>query len=273
LVWKTALPIIKNHFFFGVGFGNYKLVSGFYGENPSIGANNMFLQILSENGIFGLIFFLLMLAVFLVSINKKLKISKDKILYLAVVFAVVTVLLYNFFVFSIWTATDILLLFFLLSFSIEKYGFTNRNKKINFYILLSLLSPLTIISGMPFYAEQKYEKAMSSLAGQNRQSAELELFNALRGDGLNSKYFNALSDIYLQHYQDSKQKEYLDFAVNLSENALKLNKYNDKYYYQLAWLYYFKGDKNLALKNIEEALKIEGDNSLYKQTRETIKAF
>ncbi|MDR1087352.1 MAG: O-antigen ligase family protein [Endomicrobium sp.] len=78
-VWKTALYVIKDNFLLGVGFNNYKSISLSYGifENVDVlYCDNIFLQVLAENGVFGLLFFLAILAVFLLSIAKEIKLKK-----------------------------------------------------------------------------------------------------------------------------------------------------------------------------------------------------
>jgi O-antigen ligase len=265
LVWKTALFIIKDNFLFGVGFNNYKTVSLAYStieDTNILYPDNIFLQVLSESGIFGFIFFIAMLTIFFYFILKKLK-TYDKTLYLPVLISVISFLFYNFFSSSAFVSTNMLLFFFLLAFPLDFYNVKQRKKKINSYVIIVLFLPFVIAVGKPLYAVLEYEKGLSFFATQKYSVAKDYFINAINNDSINPEYTSRLADVYFAIYQKTEKKVFLDFAIELSNYSSSLNKYNGKYYYQLAWLYHFKNDKQQAAANITKAVEMDSFNSLY----------
>jgi O-antigen ligase len=266
LMWKTALFVIKDHLLLGVGFNNYHTVSLAYKTIENLDMlipDNIFLQILVENGIFGLVFFVMIIVIFFYFINKKIK-KDEESLYLPILIAVTSFLFYNFFDSAVFISTNMLLFFFLLSFPLNSYNIKKRNTKINSYILNVLFLLLVFLMGKPLYAVQQYQKGLYFLANQKYPVAKDCFVSAICNDSLNSEYSSKLADIYFAMYQKTNQEVLLDFAIELYNYALDLNKYNGKYYYQLAWLYYFKGDDQKAYFSITKAIEVDPFNALYK---------
>lgn len=82
LIWKNCASMVKTFFLTGIGFGidNFKFVYRKFSpeEAPPIHLHNLFLQILIENGIFGLLFFLLIIiSVIKTSLSITLKSNKN----------------------------------------------------------------------------------------------------------------------------------------------------------------------------------------------------
>lgn len=264
--WKTALSIIKDNFIFGVGFGNYEAVSLQYSfiEGFDIsGADNIFFQVFAETGILGFIAFILMLLVFFYNINKKLKNKEQRYLYIPVLISVTAFLLFNSFSSAAFSSTNILMFFMLLAFPMNSFQVYSRKPKINTYLLIILILPLAISIGKPIYAHQEYKKGISSLTAGGFNIARDHFFNALNNDPVNPEYSNIISELYFALYKEKNNTVLLDIAIEYEKSAHILNKFNAKYYYQLAWLYNFKEERELASEYISKALDMDKFNPLY----------
>ncbi len=262
-LWKTAFAVIKGESL--LGFGNYESVSLKYAlqSSEAPGAANMFLQTLAETGVFGLIALIAIIAVFFYFILKKLHNKNNRILYLPVLMAAVSFILFNFFESSAFISTNILLFFILLAFPLEQYKITNRKFKINFYLFVLLLILLTFPLAKPIYAYQEYKKGIMFFSANKFSAAQDHFFNALKNDPLNPEYPSKLSDTYYAVYQKTENPVDLNMSLEYALRASELNKYEAKYYYQLAWLYHFKGNKQLASDNISEAVLRDKNNEHY----------
>ena len=162
LLWKTALFVIKDNFLVGVGFNNYKTVSSAYSfiENVDVSSiDNIFLQVLCENGIFGFILFMLVLIVFFYYVFKKIKENKN--FYLSILVACISFLVYNFFNSSAFISTNMLLLFFILAVPIKQNkDIKKRKHKIDAHLLIILFLPFVFALGKPVYANEQYKKGL-----------------------------------------------------------------------------------------------------------------
>jgi hypothetical protein len=273
LVWKTALAVIRDNFFIGVGFNNYKSVSLSYGTLENIDilyCHNLFLQIIAENGIIGFILFLSLLSVFFFFVIKKLKFRKEKITYLFVLFAVISFLFYNFFNSAAFISTNMLLFFFLLSFPFPQYIVEKRKRKINAYICVVLFLLFIFLLGAILYARQGYKKGISFFANKNFVQAKECFINAIGYDSLNPQYAGRLGDVYFAQYKANENKILLERAIKWSEYASSLAKNNGKYYYQLAWLYHLAKNNKKASDNIALAIEKDPFNLLYQDSCEIL---
>lgn len=99
----TAFLILKYHFFFGVGWGNYPLVSGnpLYvrmGDPVALPVfDNQYLQIIGETGFVGIILFIFVLSNFMIKFLKTLNHldGENKIFLLAIMTSLCVVLINN----------------------------------------------------------------------------------------------------------------------------------------------------------------------------------
>ncbi|MDR0676192.1 MAG: O-antigen ligase family protein [Elusimicrobiota bacterium] len=265
LIWKTALFVIKDNFLLGVGFNNYKTVSSAYGlvENIDISfVDNIFLQVLCENGIFGFIFFMLILTVFFYCIIRKIK--ENKSFYLPIFVACISFLIYNFFSSCAFISSNMLLFFFILAVPIgQVQNIKVRKYKINSHILILLFLPFIFALGKPIYAKEQYKKGLFYMATSKYLIAQDFFVSSICNDSSNPESFARLADIYFYQYQNTKKQIFIDTAISLYSRSLELNKYGSNYYYQLAWLYSFYGNKELAKKYLDKAIWVEPFNFLY----------
>jgi tetratricopeptide (TPR) repeat protein len=117
----------------------------------------------------------------------------------------------------------------------------------------------------PVYAQRQYQKGVSFFTAQKYSASYEYYLSALNGDCLNPEYASKISDNYFALYQTTKNDINLNNAVEYEKYALALNPFNAKYYAQLAWLYHFKGEKELASEYISKAVELDKANELYGQ--------
>jgi O-antigen ligase len=264
--WQTALNVIKNNFWTGVGPGNYSAASAAYSVSETAYSSqpgNVFLLIFAETGATGFAAFILLLASFFYFSFKKLKEENGKIIYLPVITAVTSFLVLAFFDSCIFVSTNVLLLFVLLAAPLHFKAAAARRKKINSYFLIVLVLPLAVALGKPAYAQQQYKKGIAFFAVKKYPVSHDYFLSALDNDCLNPDYASKLSDNFFAVYQDKGREIDLNNAVEYAKYALSLNPLNAKYYYQLAWLYHFKNEKKDASEYISKAVEIDKNNKLY----------
>ncbi|MCL2485313.1 MAG: O-antigen ligase family protein [Endomicrobia bacterium] len=265
-LWQTAADIIKSNPIFGVGLGNYENVSLFYSttENFDVSsAGNMFLQLIAETGIIGFTLFLCIVFVFFYFIIKKLKNTEEKVLPFNVLIAVCAVLMFNFFETSLFYLTNLVVFFILLAYPLDVIDLKPRVKQLSVYVTIPLLAALIFCAAKPMYAYRQYKTGLSFFAAQKYVVAMDSYFVAIQNDAINPEYSSRLADTYFAMYQQNDNLVSLYNAIGFAERASKLNRYNGRYYYQLAWLYHFKGDKEAAFANIEKAIRADRFNRIY----------
>ncbi|MDR1418496.1 MAG: hypothetical protein LBI80_05045 [Endomicrobium sp.] len=272
LVWKKAFFVIKDNFLFGVGFNNYKTVSSSYSLIDNIDTytvDNIFFQVLCENGIFGFIFFMLMLAVFFYYIIKNIK--ENRSFYFPIFVSCTSFLIYNFFISSAFISSNMLILFFILAVPIGQVkNIKTRKYKINSQILVLLFLPFIFVLGKPIYAKEQYKKGLFYMTTSKYPAAQDFFVSSIYNDSSNPESFARLADIYFYKYLNTKKQIFIDVAISLYRRCLELNKYGSNYYYQLAWLYSVYGNKELAKKYMDKAILIDPFNFLYNDNYNTL---
>jgi len=257
--WGVALSVIKDNFLTGVGFCNYSTVSGMYAKTPAFdvsGPENMCLQLLAETGVFGFVLFSAVLIVFFALIIKKLRSKENKVIYLPVMLAAVFFIVYNMFESSVFISTSMLVFFMILSFPIDVSEIKPRKKRINTYVSILLVLPVLYALAVPMLALEEYKKGIMFFTENKFAVARDCYIKAMEKDFLNPLFASKLSDTYFAVSRNEDKIHNLEKAIEYKKLASSLNRYNGKYYYDLAWLYKQKGEKQLASDNIVLALEM-----------------
>ncbi|MDR1942277.1 MAG: O-antigen ligase family protein [Endomicrobium sp.] len=266
ICWQTALSVIKDNFWTGAGLGNYQIVSSAYVDWQTAALSqpeNIFLLVFAEIGVAGFGAFALLIAMFFYFSFRRLKTGGDKTLYLPVLMAGSSFLTFAFFESCVLTSTNILLLFALLAFPLDFKEAVKRRRSVNSYFLIALILPLALSLGKPLYAQQQYKKGIAFFAVKKYTLSHDYFLSALDNDCLNPDYASKLSDNFFAVYSQNEREIDLNNAVEYAKYALSLNGYNAKYYYQLAWLYHFKNEKQKASDYISKAVEIDKYNKIY----------
>jgi len=257
--WHTALAVFKNNMLFGVGFTNYENASLYYASVSSANITfpeNMFLQILAETGLFGAVTFCAVVALFFYRAASALKEPSGKDLFLPLMLGVSAFMIFNFFESFSFVATNMLMFFIMLAVPLGQYQSEPRKRKANSYVLIVLTIPLLISLGMPVYAQQEFRKGIMFF-GAGRYSRALDFYTtAFRYDFMNPEYASKIADAYFAMYRETDNSVYLHLSFEYAKRAVELNRRDSRYYYQLAWLYHFMGEKQLASESIVKALEL-----------------
>ena len=263
-LWQTAASVIKDNFVLGTGFCNYQTVSEFYTKLPGVDmaqSDNLFLQLFAETGIAGLLLFISMLLVFFILIFKKLRVKENKTLYFPVLLSVIFFISVNMFESCAFISTNMLVLFIVLAFPADEVEVVKRKRKIiNTYIAILMLLPLIYAFALPLLANEDYKKGIMFFAAGKYTVSEDYFLSAINRDAQNPDFTSKLSDTYFAMRQGENSGLLLDKAIAYKQFALSLNRYEGKYYYDLAWMYHAKGDKILASENIIKALEMDKFN-------------
>ena len=120
-MWQMAGKIGMNSFWGGIGLGNYSLLvnSEFDYRNPAT-AHNLYLDIFSEIGFFGLIFWLLLILGTIWQAFRKLKIlenKKQKCILICLISSLVYFFIHSFFETAIYSPSVLALLMIILGLS------------------------------------------------------------------------------------------------------------------------------------------------------------
>jgi tetratricopeptide (TPR) repeat protein len=256
--WQAAVSVIKDNLITGSGFCNYSVVSAAYAKTAEADVSqteNLFLQIIAETGIPGFVLFISVLTIFFIFIAKKLRNEQNRSTCFPVMLAVIFFIIYNMFESTVFISTNMLVFFILLSFPLDMPEIKVRTKRINTYIAILLIIPFLYILALPSLAVEDYKKGIMLFAAGKYVPARDRYIKALERDALNPAYSSKLSDTYFAMSQKEKHLINLDKAIEYKKFALSLNKNEGKYYYDLAWLYRQKGEKQLASDNIVKALE------------------
>ena len=126
ILMEDSFKVAIEHFPFGVGAGNYIAYS--YSKHFS---HVSYLELFANQGVIGLIVYVSLLFMFIKRLYKRYKITKDKMLYLFLIFGIIFIFDNIFYVFY----TDIWLIsFFILvathseTYYVEHYGISKNNK-------------------------------------------------------------------------------------------------------------------------------------------------
>ena len=267
--WKAAFYVIKDNFFIGTGFCNYSTVSASYAKTAGFDVSqpdNLFLQLLAETGIFGFVLFLAVLAVFFIMIVKKLQNKENKAMYLPVMLAVIFFTAYNMFESSAFISTNMLVFFIVLSFPLDIAQIKVRIKKINTYVSVLLVLPVLYALALPLLAVEDYKKGIMFFAANKYAVARDYYISAMEKDVLNPAYAGKLADTYFAMSLKENGVLNLNKAIEYKKFALSLNKYSGKCYYDLAWFYKQKGEKQLASDNILKALEMDPFDAQFRES-------
>ena len=242
IIWLVVgLKIWLEHFFFGVGLGNFKFYYPQYLINvcmePSIATifvHNYFVHLAAETGVVGLFLFLF----FIFYILKK---TKNKIF----LYPLYGVLIQNFFDYVLYIPQNSILFFiFLSSLAVEdknKYMFEEKNRIVNLLYFLFLLIFLLycIISFI------KMDKIMVLVNSKQKDN----FYKAVSLDEtcwLGWKYL-AVSFV---------EEENLEEAKKMFTNVIKTNPFDVESYFYISVMNFKFGNKSDGYKFLKQMLQV-----------------
>jgi O-antigen ligase len=266
--WKTAWLMFKDNPVFGAGFGNYGALFLYYRPEyvlNTLFAHNIFLQILAETGIVGIISFA---AAFYFMAKNALQSFKNKSadsIYMKsaavgiIIFLIFNITEYSFYI-PVCLTTFFVLCGFLCRIEIEK-----RKSRFTFWIIIIAVLVSVYTAVLPVIAEQYYKIGKKSAAAKNYENAKEQYLKAVKYDAKNPEYLHQAADCSFKLYVLSFQteKSYLEETIDLELHSEKFYVHSAQIKSGIANLYSLKGDLQNAEKYTEAARKFDKFNPNY----------
>lgn len=275
--WKTAYIIFKQNIFFGCGLGNYAVL--FQNFRPELVLNTLFahniiMQFLSDTGILGLLSFIAILIIFYVKVIDKIISETDNYFYIVIALSITAFLTVNLVDYSFFVPAN-MMMFFIIMWSVFSAEPEKRLKgKMNIYILTVLLLYIAAVTIKPVVGHIHYKKGIEYYV-QNQYRFSIEEFEqAVKYDSKNPEYYTQLAKSYFALYdmvRGEKGQEYAEKSIEYNKKALEFYKSSSQIRSYLASTYWNLGDKENAVKYIEDAITYDKFNPNLMEYYEQIK--
>lgn len=268
--WKTAYLMFKKNIFFGCGLGNYTVLFKTFRPElvlNTLYAHNIILELLAEIGIFGILSFIALVGSFYIKIINKIAEKKDVSFYIPVFFSVTTFLIMNLFDYSFFVPANMLMFFVVVSSVFNLDLNKSQNNKINTIVLISLYSIFAIFVAKPVIGQIHYKKGIEFYVANQYKIAIEEFEKAIKFDKNNPEYYAQVSRAYFALYDKMREvgQIYADKAIEYNKKAIDLYKNSGDLRASLASIYWNKGQKELALKTMQEAIKYDRFNPYFEE--------
>lgn len=268
--WKTAYLMFKENIFFGCGLGNYTVLFKTFRPElvlNTLYAHNIVFELLAEIGIFGILSFMALMGIFYVKIIDKIIDNRNLCFYMPVAFSVTAFLIMNLVDYGFFVPANMLVFFIIVS-SVFNLDFEKSQKnKINTIVLIILYSVFAVFIVKPVIGQIHYKKGIEFYVENQYKLAIDEFEKAIKFDKNNPEYYAQVSRAYFALYDKMRQygQVYADKAIEYNKKALDLYKNSGELRSSLALIYWNKGQKELALKTMQEAIKYDRFNPYFKE--------
>lgn len=257
LTWQSTLNMIKDKPFFGSGIGSFKLNYLYYQAdllrqkpdylkyyNKSAEAHNEYLQIWSEMGIIGLLFFLLFIYLFYhhsIKIIRELEKNEEKIILIGLISGITITLFHSIFSFPLHIPATSAAFWFMVGLTVvteDMFLKKNRNSKIIKYrriffysgnnkiiinifktgiMIIVIFFMIILINTLiikPYIAEIYYFSGMRDSVDKNYEKALSNFEYSAQLDNYNGRNLHALGTTYYNFKIYDKAEQVLQRAKN-----------------------------------------------------------
>lgn len=266
---KESYRLFENNEIFGIGAKNYALINSAnqaLKNNPTFTGkiNNSFVQLLVEQGVVGLLIYVLGGCYYFVFISKKIKHTSDKkmkailcVLLATVVSIIIREAMYSSLFYNVW------ILFFLIIIAtlFVDYPIISISRLYSKYLLFAGLFVISIIACVHIKSMKDIDLYEKIITTEGILSCNIETDNALLYSTLALR--NADFNIDFKSEQCDINSKQLFCAIALYEKAISLNPYDALFYHNLGWLYYCNNQKELALKYLQKAIQFNPNEAVY----------
>lgn len=259
--WKVAFKVFLSKPLNGYGIGTFFTTYFMgYGGNRwfSRFVHNHYLQIVTELGIIGIIFFSVFTIFIFINIYKQFKSKKYSIILPGATAAIVGFLIHIGMDFS-WNFPGVTVIFFwILGMAIGKSEepiFLLKEKTLSYKIINIVLCFLLVVNVWHLVSSNLYSKGIEYADANNIEKSNklLQLTNKIYP--INSIGFKLESDNYLQMYYETNNLDYLNKGIYLMEHSITLAPLDVDLHSRLGKLYLQSGDLEKAEENLEIAVK------------------
>ena len=269
--WKTALLIFKENIFFGCGLGNYEnLFKAFSPEQTvnTLFAGNIFMQLLAETGVVGILSFVTLLLSFYKNFIDRVIEGKDLSFYVYITLAVTSFIIINLVDYSFFVPANMLMFFIIFSSMFHIETEIRKKSKISFYVCLAIYAFMVFSFAKPVIANNYYKKGIDSYVKGYYKLAIEEFEKSINLDKKNPEYYAQVSRAYFGLYDKNRGEQgqlYADNSIKYLQKAIELNKYSAQLRISLASVYWNNDKKEEALNTIQEAIKYDKYNPVYEE--------
>ncbi|MDD2523794.1 MAG: O-antigen ligase family protein [Endomicrobiaceae bacterium] len=274
--WKTAYLIFKENILFGAGLGNYSVLFKFFRTElvlNTLYAHNLFMQLLSDIGILGLVSFIYLIITFYKKIIYEIKNNVYKYYYKIIALSITSFLFVNMLDYSFFIPANMIMFFIVFCSVFSVKTIKLKKERINTYLLTIIFLFFSVFIVKPIIANVYYKKGIELYVSKQYKLAEENFLKSVKFDKKNPEYYYQLSNTNFAIFDEDREngKEYIDAAINFNKQAIELYKYGWQLRESLAYLYWNNNDKENAIKYIEEALKYDRFNPYIEEAYQQIK--
>ncbi|MDD5102260.1 MAG: O-antigen ligase family protein, partial [Endomicrobiaceae bacterium] len=274
--WKTAYLIFKENILFGAGLGNYSVLFKFFRTElvlNTLYAHNLFMQLLSDIGILGLVSFIYLIITFYKKIIYEIKNNVYKYYYKIIALSITSFLFVNMLDYSFFIPANMIMFFIVFCSVFSVKTIKLKKERINTYLLTIIFLFFSVFIVKPIIANVYYKKGIELYVSKQYKLAEENFLKSVKFDKKNPEYYYQLSNTNFAIFDEDREngKEYIDAAINFNKQAIELYNYGGQLRESLAYLYWNNNDKENAIKYIEEALKYDRFNPYIEEAYQQIK--
>lgn len=264
--WKTAYLIFKQNILFGAGLGNYAIL--FKAFRPELVLNTLFahniaMQLLSDTGIFGLISFMALTICFYVRVIDGIIEDTDAYFYFVVALSITAFLAVNIFDYSFFVPANMMVFFIILCSVFYSRPEKRTKGRMNGYILAVFILYIIAVTVKPIVAYIHYKNGLEYYVQDQYKLSIEEFETAIEYDKKNPEYYTQMAKSYFalfDKYRGEEGQIYADKSIEYNLKALSLYKNSSQIRSYLSSTYWNLGDKDNALKYIEEAIAYDKFN-------------
>jgi tetratricopeptide (TPR) repeat protein len=265
---SLGVTLFLDHFFWGVGSGNFSLFASHYFEGNNIPftsrVTNSFVQALCEKGLIGTLIWILPI-VSVLYLWKKREIAIYPVVAMLAVICILAIkeLTFSTFFESLEMKMMVILFFAYLCYHYTPQRMLRTNKSISILVLTSILISIlaVIIISVTKQKADNYNNFSFT-----KQLSEESLLNAKKAFHLfpsEGAYSNNISIIYWKLYLEKSNQSFLDSAELYCEKSIAKTPFDFHLQNNLNWIYFYKGKTNLAINKMNYLVSKFPNNSLY----------
>lgn len=262
--WQDSINIIKEHLLFGVGLGNYSIVSvgkSALGDVHSLYVHNLYLQMASETGIISILIFVFLISLLLKKAIISLATAQDKIILLSIF----SVLLYSFFDYSLIIPANAITFWVILGIitthpyqvvqnQVVQCGkeattsgeIINPRLRHNLIVFLTgclLFISMTFYSLMPFFSCRAWAQGKYLMEEDRLEIANKRFLQGIEYDNEYPLNYLGLAELFIRRFRVSGKESYLAEAIIELERVTNIeNKWDLSNYSILARDFYNRGE-------------------------------
>lgn len=267
--YKDALTMSKDSPILGFGGDGWRILFTKYQEVPytSREIHNFYLELILNIGWVGTAIAFVVFGYLFFKILQNINLTKDlnvKVRLIAVIPATVMLLLHAFIDFDFSYGTTVFILLWLIVMGLPKISTTQTlNRKVNLTVqgLLIIASILAVWFSMQLYSANK--EVTNTTGDLSLEAAEELYLSAKDSNPYNVEYYLKLANIYQKAFEKKGNANFKERALQLIEQAEKLEPNNPTLLYKIGQFYTKLNQKKESISYYKNALSQDRFNKNY----------